>query len=263
MRLRKRHAWSAVLIGLFVLPVLKPEGFPGLEGGLDSAINWYAKSDLGNPHSWRAGPPAQGEDSSQAKDLREQLGTLREEYFTTVEQLRQGHELSAALARIPRGVPARIERSHDANSVRRSIVIGRGSEDGVVEGAAVVRGWVLLGTVQQVQKHSARVRLLTDPHARLEVALRTVEGERATGYIAPGEADTLRIRSLQAREGLLVRPDDPVFTSAKNPNVPAGLLVGRVVRTNSADAGSFVDVSIRPLIDLERSTTVLVLLPGE
>src|SRR5689334_23754742 len=196
MRLRKRHAWSAVLIGLFALPVLKPEGFPGFEGKLDAAINWYGKSDLGNPHSWRVGVAAAGEESAQANDLREQLGTLREDYFATLEQLRQSQELSAALAglpRIPRAVLARVERAHDASALRKSIVIGRGSEDGVVEGAPVVRGSVLLGTVQQVQAHSSRVRLVNDPHARLEVALRSVEGERATGFVAAGEGESLRV----------------------------------------------------------------------
>ena len=266
MRLRKRHAWSAVLIGLFALPVIKPEGFPSFEGRLDSAINWYAKSDLGNPHSWRAGPPAAGEDSAQAKDLREQLGTLREDYFATLEQLRQSQELSASLAglpRLPRSIPARIQRAHDASSLRRSIVIGRGSEDGVVEGSAVVRGAVLLGVVQQVQAHASRVRLVDDPHSRLEVALRTVEGERAVGYVAPGDSTTLRVKSLRAREGLVVRAEDPVFTSAGNPQVPPGLLVGRVVRAQSADADTFVEVSFRPLLDLERSVTVMVLLPAD
>ena len=266
MRLRKRHAWSAVLIGLFALPVLKPEGFPGFEGRLDAALTWYAKSDLGNPHSWRAGSLAAGDESAQTKDLREQLGTLREDYFATLDHMLQTKELYAALpelARRPRAIPARIERAHDASSLRRSIVIGRGSEDGVVDGAAVVRGAVLLGVVQQVQAHSSRVRLVDDPHSRLEVALRTVEGERAVGYVAPGESGTLRVKSLRAREGLVVRVEDPVFTSAGNAQVPAGLLVGRVTRAQSADADTFVEVSFRPLLDLERSVTVMVLLPTD
>src|SRR6185295_12456440 len=101
------------------------------------------------------------------------------DYFATLEQLRQTQDLSATLTatgltRIPRAIPARIERIHDSSPLRQSMLIGRGFEDGVVEGAAVVRGAVLLGTVQQVQAHSCRVRLVTDPHARLEVALRTV-----------------------------------------------------------------------------------------
>src|SRR5438067_424493 len=54
MRLRKRHAWSAVLIALFALPVLFPGGFPAVETRVDAFLGWTARSTAGNPHAWSA-----------------------------------------------------------------------------------------------------------------------------------------------------------------------------------------------------------------
>ena len=49
MRLRKRHAWGAVLIFLFVLPVVRPEGIDFIERPTASTVHWFAEVPPAQP----------------------------------------------------------------------------------------------------------------------------------------------------------------------------------------------------------------------
>ena len=264
MRVRKRHAWSVVLVALFALPVVKPEGFAGLEGFLDATLSWPAKNGIGAP-STSAEAPA-GPATARERDLEIENAQVREAYFQSLDETRQLAELKqtlAGLASLPRAIPARIVRAHDASALRRSVRIDKGSEDGVGKGDAVVQGGVLIGRVEQVESHAARVQLLTDRRTRLELAVRTGDGQRAVGYVDGGDGDALRLRNVRARDGLVVRVGDPVITSNGDERVPAGLVVGRVEEVAGAGADAFVGVTVRPLFDLSRTTSVLVVKTGE
>src|SRR5688572_16462642 len=65
MRLRKGHAWGAVLIALFILPVLRPEGFPSVERPGATFLGWFARTPVLNPRLWRStdAERSAGEDS--------------------------------------------------------------------------------------------------------------------------------------------------------------------------------------------------------
>jgi len=267
MRLRQKHVVFATLVALFVLPVVKPEGFPSLEGRVDSALNWTGRFDVGNPHAWRVpSTSSAGETDAHSKALEVIAITQREEYFRLVEDAAQRADLRAALEgidRLPLAVSARILRAHDASTTRRSILIDRGSEDGIAVGQAAVLGRVLVGLVQHVEAHTARVQLVTDPYSRLHVALRTQEGGRVTAWLHGGsDEEKMPLSNLRANDGLEIREGDPVLTDASTELVPAGLVVGRVVHSNDGEADTRLDVRIRPLLDLDRSETLLVLVPG-
>ncbi len=264
MRVRSRHAWSAVLVALFALPVLKPDGFPGLEGSLDGWLNWTGRMGLGNPHSWRIAP-AGGPGTQREKDLEVIALEQRESYYRLLDELVQRQSLRDALAgveRLPVALEARILRARDASPSRRSLLIDRGAADGLVEGLAVVQGSRLVGLVRHVDDRSSRVQLVTDSAFRIEVAVRTQDGMRASAYLRGGDDDAMPLRNLRAPPGLVVRRDDPVLTSNGSERVPDGLVVGRVTHADDLDIETLRDVKIRPLFDLDASTTVLVLLPA-
>jgi cell shape-determining protein MreC len=265
MRRRRRHAFLAVLVALFALPVIKPEGFPGLEGWFDGAIHWTARLGFSSPKASDLAATGSDADAVRARDLAVINLAQREEFYGFVEETNQRAELHDALRsldRLPLALAARVLRAHDASSLRRSILIDRGAADGLVEGLAVAQGRVFIGIVQRVDAHSSRVQLVTDAYARLAVAVRTREGARATAWLWGASNDApMPLRLLRAADGMHVRADDAVLTSNDNELVPAGLVVGRVVSASDADADSLVDVRIRPLFDLDRTTTVLVLVP--
>ena len=227
MRRRRRHVFFVVILVLFVLPVVRPEGFPGIEGWVDGALHWTSRFGLSSPTASDPGSPSSEADGKRARDLAVMNLEQREAYYTYVEETNQQIGLRDAvrsLDRLPLALAARVLRAHDASSLRRSILIDRGSTDGVVEGAAVVQGGVFVGAVQRVDPHSARVQLVTDPPARLAVAIRTKEGARVTAWLwGGGNEDAMPLRKLRSADGIHVRVDDPVLTSNDNELVPAGL----------------------------------------
>ena len=96
MRLRKRHAWGAVLIVLFVLPVLKPGGVPALEDPAGGFFAWFAEV-LPSPRLWTDDGEAEGDgvtDRERAleKELRQQME----------ESLRRGGSLEEIAERLIR-----------------------------------------------------------------------------------------------------------------------------------------------------------------
>jgi rod shape-determining protein MreC len=254
-----------VLVALFALPVLRPRGFPGFEGWLGATLDWPARSGVGGPSAAPEETPPLAR-TSRERELEAINARLREENLASRDEASQRARLGATLphlARLPRCLPARIVRAHDASILRRSVVIDVGTADGVREGLAVVQGGVLVGIVRQVRAHDARVMLVTDRASRLEVAVRTVEGERAVGYLSGG-GDLLPLRHVRARDGVVVRPGDAVVTSNADEYVPAGLVVGRVAAVSGTGGpDAFLDVTVGPLLDLERSTAALVVMPPE
>ena len=265
MRLRKRHAWSAVLIALFALPVLKPEGVPAIEGFFDPVLSWPARASALNPHDWLSKSGGASDDSPRAQDLHEILLAQREEEFRYREEVAQQKDLvnffsATALDRRPTARHANVLRAHDASPFRKSISIDRGVSDGVREGNPVVTGRVFLGTIQSAQAHFARAMLVTDTASRLWAAVVTQEGARAEGALrGGGDPARLRLRFARTHEGMTVRVGDPVTTSNYDEKVPAGLLVGTVAEVGDADGDGLLEVFVRPQMDLERSTTVMVL----
>jgi rod shape-determining protein MreC len=141
--------------------------------------------------------------------------------------------------------------------------LNRGTDDGVVEGLAVVQGRTFLGTVVAPRARFSRVQLLTDPHARLEVAVVASNGVRAVGYLrGGGDPSRMRLRFVKGREGLEVKPGDPVVTGNVDERVPSDLLVGYVIEGGRAGTDGVLEVVVRSQMDLETSTTVLVLVPA-
>lgn len=283
MRLRRRHAWGAVLIVLFALPVLRPEGIPAVEQPVADTFAWFGEVPALNPHLW--GSAASGDearaDSEFARVLEQENAVLREEY---AQRLRLEDDLGAlegaleglrrsGLDRLPRALVARVIRTADPSGYRRSILIDRGAEDGLTRGLAVVSGRVFLGTVEVVQARSALVKLVSDRRSRLEVAVRTTANERLCGFVR-GEGSGVDEGDLEirfVRVPLKERVDQesagrilkgaPVFTSNADPLVPASLLVGFVTEVSDKDLDGTPRIRLRPALDLTRSTRVLVLMP--
>lgn len=268
MRWKQRHSYGVVLLALFALPVVRPAGFPSLEGGVDRMLGYTARFEFANPHLWpHLGRTGRGDgdgDGPRARALEQILLSEREEHARVLDEVAQRGALGEVLtgfARLPRALTARVLRAHDASAGRRSVSIDRGADDGVEAGQAVTQGRVLVGWVQHVGSRASRVQLVSDPHARLEVAVRTREGARASAWLRGGTDADLPLRNLRASADLVVRPGDPVVSGCSDGLVPAGLLVGTVSSASDDDGDGVLDVRVRLLLDLSSSPTVLVLSP--
>ena len=270
MRLRKRHAWGAILIALFALPVLKPEGIGFVERPLADTLTW--------PHRHAALRPGGFSEDDAASSAREhallaELATVWERHLQYKENVHGLKALQDALGqsrldRLPRFRRATILMAHDPVSQRRSITLNRGTEDGVKVGNAVVMGHVYLGRVREARDRGSIVQLVTDPRSRLEVFVRTTKNRLLRGYAKRGGradgGDVLHVEFVQEREDTgRVVAGAPVFTANFDPRVPAHLLVGRVRHVRDPDLDRMPLLEVTPALDLDRSTSVVVLMdPG-
>lgn len=268
MRFRKRHAWGAVLIVLFALPVLQPQGIRAIEEPAGSFFAWFAEITpsprIAAVEDDTAGP------SPRERALELEYVHLWELHLQTKERLRAIGELKKALVRteldrLPPGVLARVTRAHDPVPLRRSILIDRGRADGVRVGHPVVMGHTLLGRVRLARKHSALVQLITDPRSRMEVFVRTSKGQMLRGFARRDGSedgfDRMRIEFVRLPEGGgTIRPGAPVFTSNYDERVPAHLLIGSVHTVSDPDLDRMPSLTLRPALDLDRCTEVIVLL---
>jgi rod shape-determining protein MreC len=193
------------------------------------------------------------EENERLRTENEQLRALAadaEELQNRVEELEKiakldaPAELTAVAARIVANGPT------DFDQVR---FIDKGSADGVVRGQAVIDENGLVGRIDLVSEHSARVRLLTDP--RLGVGVRDLESNE-TGWVeGRGGDETLRLEMFSASED--VEEGDLIVTDGSR--FPPGIVVGRVAETATGEAGFALFADVIPSVEFSRIDFVKVI----
>ena len=204
------------------------------------------------------------EEADAVRRLREENRALREALADQTDRARQlGGQLrsyglfsefaEARLERPLRVIPANVLAA-DTSTWRHSLIISRGSDDGVRLGSPVVWGNSIAGTIVSVRPRAATVRLLTDARAGLMVR---IDRTGAVGILA-GAASSDGLLDLDWLESEPATQDDMVITSGQNPAIPSGFVAGTVVEASSEKTPQFYRVRVRPLLRLSSLSEVLV-----
>jgi len=144
--------------------------------------------------------------------------------------------------------------SEDASSWFRTVVIDKGSGDGVAEGMPVVVAEGVVGRTIRVAAHQSTVLLITDASS----AVASLVQDNRTRGICRGEGVQLTLDfALRLAE---IEVGDRIVTSGTGGVFPKGLLVGSVSQVSKGDYGLFQAVSVTPSVDFSRLEEVLVLL---
>jgi len=180
---------------------------------------------------------------------------LREEAFAAQEAAK----LDALRRTLPYETVAASVIARDPSNVLATLVLGSGSSEGVRVGNIVVSDQGLVGRVSEVGANYAKVVLITDPSSTLSAL---VEGSRATGIVRGEYGDALVMDWILQTESVSV--GDVVVTAGLalggelRSLYPKGLVVGRVVRLERAQAAAYQRAIISPGVDLRRLENVLV-----
>ena len=144
----------------------------------------------------------------------------------------------------------------DTSPWRHSLIIDRGSDDGLRIGAPAVWGTSIVGTIVALRRSAATVRLITDARSGLVVRL------ARTGDIGLLRGTSERDGHLQLKWIHLhpVEKGDMVITADRDPLVPPSLVVGQVVSASPTRQPLFYDVKVRPLINFDRFVELLLLI---
>lgn len=159
---------------------------------------------------------------------------------------------SVALPALPAQVIA-----EDATSWFRTVVLDKGSADGVREGMPVVVAEGAVGRVIRSAPHESRVLLLTDASS---AAATLVQRNRTRG-VCRGQGDALTLDFALRLADVAV--GDRIVTSGTGGVFPKGLVVGEVTRVVREEYGLFQAVTVAPAVDFSRLEEVLVLLREE
>ena len=135
-----------------------------------------------------------------------------------------------------------------------TLIINRGSEDGVYIGQPVLDSEGLMGQVARVNKNFSTVLLITDStHAIPVQVLRT--GMRST---AEGISDfkTMTLRFISPTSD--VKVGDQLVSSGLGGRFPAGYPVGIVTAINHKSGANFVSVEVTPSAHINKSKHLLL-----
>jgi rod shape-determining protein MreC len=151
-------------------------------------------------------------------------------------------------------IAADIIARSDPNAPLRTIVISRGTRDGLTVGMPVVTQLGLIGRILQVTANASRVLLVTDPSSAVSARLITSRAEGSVVGRLGGDM-VMEFIPLNAE----AQPGDIVTTSGLGGNFPSDVTIGQVTSVRQQEAELFQEAVVRSLIDFDTLEMVLVI----
>jgi len=167
--------------------------------------------------------------------------------FWSVEQ--ENKRLRAALNAVsPLDVDvmlAQVLRSA-ASTNNPSLLINRGTRDGVYVGQAALLGTGVLGQVQHVGMSTAEILPLTDEQHAIPVRVAR-SGQR--GIVrGTGAADEVNVHHIPKQADVVV--GDVLLTSGLGGRFPEGFPVASITHISPEQSGAFADIRARPMAEI-------------
>lgn len=144
----------------------------------------------------------------------------------------------------------------DQDSTVRSIIINRGTRDGIAVGMPVETELGLVGRVMAVTANAAQVQLISDQGSSISARLQT---SRAEGSVQGRGLLTGNLRMLYIDLDAEVIEGDLVVTSGLGGNFPPDIVIGQVTSRRNFEFELYQEAEVRSLIDFSKLEFVLVI----
>lgn len=144
--------------------------------------------------------------------------------------------------------------NRDTSRALRTIIINRGTRDGIRVGMPVVTENGLVGRIIDVSASFSRVMLITSESSYISARLQT---SREEGIINGRTASTMRMEMLPLNAS--VQNGDLVLTSGLGGNLPPDLVIGQIESTRRFESEASQSAEVRSLVDFNRLELVLVI----
>ncbi|MEK6716028.1 MAG: rod shape-determining protein MreC [candidate division NC10 bacterium] len=195
------------------------------------------------------------------KGLRRETATQKRRIDQLEEQALETQRLQALLAMRQASraefLTARVV-GKDATNWFKTILLDRGSLEGVRRNQPVLAPDGLVGRVVEVTPTSAKVQLLTDP---VNAVGGLIQRTRVTGIVSGNLGAGARVRYLPLMADVVV--GDQVVTSGMGGVFPKGIPIGRISAVERRSGALFQEASLQPAVDLSRLEEVLILMTLE
>ena len=147
----------------------------------------------------------------------------------------------------------------DQSTFVRSIIINRGTRDGVEIGMPVVTQLGLVGRVIGITANASKIQLITDESSAVSARLQqpSIESNRIEGSVIGLLTGNLRMTFIPFGEEIF--EGDLAITSGLGGNFPPNLVIGQVTSVRQFEAELFQEAEIRSFIDFDSLETLLVI----
>jgi len=184
--------------------------------------------------------------------LSEQINLYREGYqegmrLRKLLSLRDTFQHEAVAARV-------IDR--DRASLFKTLLIDKGTADGLRVGLPVLADHGVVGRIIEVSWHASRVLLLIDENSNVDAL---IQRSRAQGILQGAGPAGCNLKYVSRAEEVLI--GDVVVTSGLAGVFPKGFLLGVVTGVNRRDGGLFQKIDLAPAVDFKKLEEVLALVP--
>ncbi len=189
--------------------------------------------------------------------LRGQLGTLLA-HEETHRQLFQENERLRTLLRFQEQVPWRMTPAEvigrEWTPWLRTILLDRGTRDGIRVGMPIVTPTGLVGRISEVGSTASRVILMTDPHFRVAAA---VSKTRVTGLVMGTSSGDLILTYVPLEAQF--QPNEAVVTAGGRGFCPKGIPVGFIQAYRRDPLSMYHSIRLRPAVNLSAVEEVWII----
>lgn len=142
------------------------------------------------------------------------------------------------------------------SSEEKSIVINKGTRDGLKDGLVLIDGQgLVVGKIIEARDTDSRACLTVDKKCKFATS---VQNEDRTSGVVEGELGlTIKMDLIPQTE--IIQKDDIIVTSGLESNIPRGLVVGRVSEVIRENNNLWQQAVIEPIVDFEDLVLVSVI----
>ena len=182
----------------------------------------------------------------QQENLKLQEQRVSSERLSALDDLREQHKLRMIEANVS---------AEDLAAWSSSVVIDKGSGDGVESGMSVITQQGVVGVVSGTSPRFSQVLLITDPQSAVDAFS---QRSRAQGSVKGRAGATCTFDYVERDAD--VQAGDLLLTSGVGGIHPRGLLVGTVESVERQPYGLFQGVKVKPAVDFRSLEGVFVIL---
>lgn len=141
-----------------------------------------------------------------------------------------------------------------ADSWSSSVIVDKGSINGIRRGMAVINYLGLAGRVVETESSTSKVLLLNDPNFSISAL---DQRSRQEGLVSGTLGSSLVMRYLP--EGSDIKVNDQVISSGLNGIYPKGLIIGTIISTADEFSGLSSFAIIKPAVNLNNLEELLII----
>jgi len=145
----------------------------------------------------------------------------------------------------------------DLGTWNSTIIINRGSADGITKDMPVVTPQGLVGSVVNVYTRVAKVQLILDPRSAVGALVQRPES-RVAAIVEGSSVSPLTPRMVNIARDADIIKSDKLITSGFGGIYPKGLLIGEVIDVVNEEGGLLKYAYLRPAVDFGRLEEVSV-----